>query len=136
MINPPKGEEDSMKVAQHEVLGCDVKNDPSRPGRSMGACAGEAAYERGAKTLRSSLPGRTRFVTLPSNKLLGYFQRVPSSFAPQIEERRWSPGYGGQAGTDFFKPCQTQCLSHSGVGEGDAPPGIFMVWPICSFFAS
>ena len=48
-----------MKVAQYEVLGWRLKNDPSRTGRSTATYAAEAVYERTRSQNTSIVPAGT-----------------------------------------------------------------------------
>ncbi len=47
---------------------------------------------------RSSLPGRTRFLPSPSNKLLGYFRDIPPGLIPLGRTEVFSSGHDGPGG--------------------------------------
>ena len=68
-----------MKVAQYEVLGWRLKNDPSRTGRSTATYAAEAVYERTRSQNTSIVPAGTDvlFCVISQHFVLGYFHRVP-----------------------------------------------------------
>jgi hypothetical protein len=97
---------DSMKVAQYEVLG----NRPKRPpSRGLSAIVRMTKEEGTIEPLsfrlqrnfasaegdRSSLPGRTRFLPSPSNKLLGYFRDIPPGLILLGRAEVFSSGHDG-----------------------------------------
>ncbi len=108
-----EGGRDSMKVAQYEVLGWRSKKGtrPGRDDRGLLTLVKLHTREPGARTLLSSLPGRTSFLHYFPALRTGLLSLSPFLLRP--------PGYGAQAGTNPLRMLLSLLLKQMH-GRGDA----------------